>query len=106
MCLQMCEPLLGFIDSWHMAARHPPESDVGAAELLEPIPALSEQLGVRGFVNVSPQRFDRFPLPASVCKRQTNPGPLSARALISSRRATNPAMTGSSSGAFMRAMST
>src|SRR5436305_1304403 len=45
-------------------------------------------------------------LPSSVCSRHTNPGLPSASALISSRRATKPAMTASSSGAFMRAMFT
>src|SRR5262245_35218468 len=39
--------------------------------------------------------------PASVCSRHTNPGLRSARALISSSRATKPAMTGSSSVPFI-----
>src|SRR5712691_5383963 len=44
--------------------------------------------------------------PSEVCRRQTKPGLRSAKAFISSRRATKPAMTGSSSAAFIRPMLT
>src|SRR5438445_4295146 len=59
--LQMGEALLRFVDARYVAARHPPQRDEGTAELLEPVAAPAEQFGVRGFVDIRPQRFDRFP---------------------------------------------
>src|SRR5437899_13022052 len=40
--LQMGQPLLGFVNARYIASRNPPESQVRAAELLEPVVPLLE----------------------------------------------------------------
>lgn len=53
----------------------------------------------------SPKARIALASPSSVCSRQTNPGAESARALISSSVATNPARRAEVSGSSGRAMS-
>src|SRR5205085_11544171 len=58
---EMCKTLLRFVNARHMSWRNPPESQVGAAELLEPVAALSQQLRMCSLVDVRAKRFDALP---------------------------------------------
>ena len=57
----MRQALLRFVDTRNVVARNPPERQIGTAEMLEPFPAIAEQLGVRRAIHVRFQRVDRLP---------------------------------------------
>src|SRR6266496_224160 len=108
--LEMRETLFGLVHARKTALRHPPQGDVGAGEFFEPGLPLPQHLDVRAVVHVALQLLDRFPdrqvEQDTIVTVGTKPGLRSASALISSSRATKPAITGSLRGAFIRAMLT
>jgi hypothetical protein len=46
--LQMREPLLGLVDAGYVPGGNPPKRNIDPRELIEPLAALTQDLGVRG----------------------------------------------------------